>query len=90
MWGRADGHDSSPLLEGTAMGWMAGRTAAVSGAVLLCAALAHAAPYAAMAPVDQYMMARADEIARSALYLACEQSSFTTGTTLMVDGGMSV
>jgi hypothetical protein len=45
------------------MGWMAGRTAAVSGAVLLCAALAHAAPYAAMAPGDQYMMARPDEIA---------------------------
>jgi NAD(P)-dependent dehydrogenase (short-subunit alcohol dehydrogenase family) len=29
------------------------------------------------------------EIARSALYLASDQSSFTTGTTLMVDGGMS-
>ena len=33
--------------------------------------------------------ARPDEIARSALYLASDQSSFTTGTTLMVDGGMS-
>ena len=32
----------------------------------------------------------ADEIARSVLYLASDQSSFTTGTTLMVDGGMSV
>jgi NAD(P)-dependent dehydrogenase (short-subunit alcohol dehydrogenase family) len=30
-----------------------------------------------------------EEIARSALYLASDQSSFTTGTTLMVDGGMS-
>jgi NAD(P)-dependent dehydrogenase (short-subunit alcohol dehydrogenase family) len=30
-----------------------------------------------------------DEIARSVLYLASSQSSFTTGTTLMVDGGMS-
>ncbi|SEQ94464.1 NAD(P)-dependent dehydrogenase, short-chain alcohol dehydrogenase family [Faunimonas pinastri] len=32
---------------------------------------------------------RAEEIARSVLYLASDQSSFTTGTTLMVDGGMS-
>lgn len=32
----------------------------------------------------------AEEIARSVLYLASDQSSFTTGTTLMVDGGMSV
>ena len=31
-----------------------------------------------------------DEIARSVLYLASEQSSFTTGAMLMVDGGMSV
>lgn len=30
------------------------------------------------------------EIARSVLYLASAQSSFTTGTTLCVDGGMSV
>jgi NAD(P)-dependent dehydrogenase (short-subunit alcohol dehydrogenase family) len=33
--------------------------------------------------------AEPEEIARSALYLASGQSSFTTGTTLMVDGGMS-
>jgi len=33
--------------------------------------------------------ARAEEIARSALYLASEMSSFTTGSTLMVDGGSS-
>lgn len=32
----------------------------------------------------------AQEIARSVLYLASDESSFTTGTTLMVDGGMSV
>jgi NAD(P)-dependent dehydrogenase (short-subunit alcohol dehydrogenase family) len=31
----------------------------------------------------------ADEIARSVLYLASDQSSFTTGAMLMVDGGMS-
>ena len=31
-----------------------------------------------------------DEIARSVLYLASEQSSFVTGTLHMVDGGMSV
>jgi NAD(P)-dependent dehydrogenase (short-subunit alcohol dehydrogenase family) len=29
------------------------------------------------------------EIARSALYLASDESSFTTGTTLMADGGMA-
>jgi NAD(P)-dependent dehydrogenase (short-subunit alcohol dehydrogenase family) len=32
--------------------------------------------------------AEPDEIARSALYLACDLSSFVTGFTLMVDGGM--
>ncbi len=31
-----------------------------------------------------------EEIARSVLYLASDQSSFTTGLRLMVDGGMSV
>jgi NAD(P)-dependent dehydrogenase (short-subunit alcohol dehydrogenase family) len=30
-----------------------------------------------------------DEIARSVLYLASDQASFTTGAMLMVDGGMS-
>jgi NAD(P)-dependent dehydrogenase (short-subunit alcohol dehydrogenase family) len=33
--------------------------------------------------------ARADEIAHSVLYLASDASSFTTGSTLMVDGGLS-
>ena len=33
--------------------------------------------------------ARPEEIARSVLYLASEQSSFVTGSLLMVDGGMS-
>ena len=31
-----------------------------------------------------------DEIARSALYLASEASSFTTGSALLVDGGVSI
>ena len=33
--------------------------------------------------------ARPEEIARSALYLASDASSFTTGTALLVDGGVS-
>lgn len=35
-------------------------------------------------------MASPDEIARSALYLASDWASFTTGSALMVDGGVSV
>lgn len=33
---------------------------------------------------------RPEEIARSVLYLASDQSSFTTGAMLMVDGGMGI
>jgi len=45
------------------MGRTASRIAAALVAVLICKAPANAAPYAAMASVDKYMMARADEIA---------------------------
>jgi NAD(P)-dependent dehydrogenase (short-subunit alcohol dehydrogenase family) len=31
----------------------------------------------------------ASEIARAALWLACDESSFTTGTTFVVDGGIT-
>jgi NAD(P)-dependent dehydrogenase (short-subunit alcohol dehydrogenase family) len=34
--------------------------------------------------------ARAEEVARSVLFLASDASSFTTGCLLMVDGGMSI
>lgn len=34
--------------------------------------------------------ARPEEIAKSALYLASDASSFTTGTALLVDGGVSI
>jgi NAD(P)-dependent dehydrogenase (short-subunit alcohol dehydrogenase family) len=42
----------------------------------------------AMIPLGRH--GTAEEIARSVLYLASSDSSFTTGSTLMVDGGMSV
>ncbi|MBV8763562.1 MAG: SDR family oxidoreductase, partial [Hyphomicrobiales bacterium] len=32
----------------------------------------------------------AEEIAAAALYLASDESAFTTGTTLIVDGGFSL
>ncbi len=35
-------------------------------------------------------LASADEIAQSALYLASDASSFTTGSAMLVDGGVSV
>jgi enoyl-[acyl-carrier-protein] reductase (NADH) len=35
-------------------------------------------------------IARPEEIAKSALYLASDMSSFTTGTAMLVDGGVSI
>jgi len=35
-------------------------------------------------------MARPEEIAHPALYLASEASSFTTGLALLADGGVSI
>ena len=45
-----------------------------------------AADVSQMIPLARH--ARPEEIARSALYLASDLSSFVTATTLMVDGGM--
>ena len=42
----------------------------------------------ALIPMGRH--ASPEEVARSVLYLASDQSSFVTGTMLMVDGGMSV
>jgi NAD(P)-dependent dehydrogenase (short-subunit alcohol dehydrogenase family) len=41
-----------------------------------------------MIPLGRHGMP--EEVARSVLYLASDQSSFVTGATLMVDGGMSI
>ena len=38
-------------------------------------------------PLGRY--ATAEEVARAALFLSCGDSSFTTGSALMVDGGLS-
>lgn len=40
-----------------------------------------------MIPLKRH--AKPEEVARSALYLASDMSSFVTGTTLLVDGGMA-
>jgi len=40
--------------------------------------------------IPMHRHATPEEIARSVLYLASDQASFTTGAMLMVDGGMSV
>src|ERR1700740_3163685 len=45
------------------MGRTASKSATVLGAALLCAAIARAADYSAMAPIDQYLMDRSAEIA---------------------------
>jgi enoyl-[acyl-carrier-protein] reductase (NADH) len=38
----------------------------------------------------QRRLATAEEMAKSVLYLACDMSSFTTGSALLVDGGVSI
>lgn len=53
----------------------------------------NATPEAQAFIVSLYPMRRlatAEEIARSALYLASDAASFTTGTALLVDGGVSI
>jgi NAD(P)-dependent dehydrogenase (short-subunit alcohol dehydrogenase family) len=46
------------------------------------------AAFEQMIPLGRH--ARAEEVARVALFLASEESSFVTGATVAVDGGMSV
>ncbi|KPF89315.1 short-chain dehydrogenase [Novosphingobium sp. AAP83] len=45
------------------------------------------AMFNAMIPLARHV--RPDEVARAALFLASDESSYTTGSCLMVDGGMS-
>jgi len=47
------------------------------------------APAGVGAQIPLGRSARPEEIARSVLYLASDQSSFTTGSTLVVDGGLT-
>lgn len=55
--------------------------AAIFGMVLSCASVAQAAPYAAMAPLDQYMMGRDAEIA---LARSAAPSAISGKATIMV------
>ena len=66
---------------GFAMNARALRGTALFAALLLCAPAASAAPYAAMAPVDRYMMARDAEIA---LAKSAAPSSISDDATVLV------
>lgn len=57
------------------------RTMICAGAIALCVSAAQAAPYAAMAPVDQYMTPRAEEIA---LAKSAAPASISGKATIMV------
>jgi len=64
------------------MTWIVSRSAALLSVVLMCASAAHAAsPYPAMAPVDQYMTPRAEEIA---LAKSAAPPSISDKATIMV------
>src|ERR1700758_4911591 len=61
------------------MGWKSLRVVAALSAILPCAA--HAASYPAMAPIDQYLMSPADEIA---LAKSAAPPSISDGATILV------
>ena len=59
---------------------------AITSLIVFAGVYAIGDPIEILVPAD----ATPAEIARSALYLASDASSFTTGTALLVDGGVSI